>query len=251
MAYDGTDFHGWQVQPNAASVQQTLNEALCKVLRRDVYCVGAGRTDTGVHADYFVAHFEVSEEIADCDKVVFKLNAVLPESIAVFSIQHTDDELHSRFSALSRMYYYRLSFRKNPFSRWNRYRPYFEPDFELMNEAAKLLLTTTDFTSFSKLHTDTKTNECIVSRAVWVQESDTEWRFEIKANRFLRNMVRAVVGTLFDVGRHKIDIERFKAIIDSHDRCEASTSAPACGLSLVDIEYPTGLGFERTVKIER
>lgn len=246
MAYDGTDFHGWQIQPNANSVQQTMNDALQKVLRREVYIVGAGRTDTGVHADYFVAHFDTPEQIDDIEKVVFKLNAVLPDSIAIYTMQLVDDDLHSRFSAISRTYHYRLSFQKTPFDHTTTYRPYFTPDFEAMNEAAKLLLEVTDFTSFSKLHTDTKNNDCNVTKALWVEQSTGNWYFEIKANRFLRNMVRAIVGTLFDVGRGKISKKQFADIIAAKNRCEAATSAPARGLSLVDIEYPQDKGFVRT-----
>jgi tRNA pseudouridine38-40 synthase len=244
MAYDGTNFHGWQIQPNASSVQEVMNDALRKVFRKDIYIVGCGRTDTGVHSDYFVAHFDV-DDVQDLDipHCVFKLNSILPPEVAVYSLQLADSELHSRFSARSRTYFYRLSKVKTPHLRFNHFRPFFQLDFEKMNQAAAELLRFTDFTSFSRLHTETKTNDCNVMYAKWVQQPDGNWYFIIKANRFLRNMVRAIVGTLFDVGRGKITVEQFVEIIEAKDRKRASTSAAACGLSLVDIEYPEGYGF--------
>lgn len=244
MAYDGTNFHGWQIQPNASSVQEVMNDALRKVFRKDIYIVGCGRTDTGVHSDYFVAHFDV-DDVQDLDipHYIFKLNSILPPEVAVYSLQLADNELHSRFSARSRTYFYRLSMIKTPHLRFNHFRPFFPLDFEKMNQAAAELLRFTDFTSFSRLHTETKTNDCNVMYAKWVQQPDGNWYFIIKANRFLRNMVRAVVGTLFDVGRGKITVEQFVDIIEAKDRKCASTSAVACGLSLVDIEYPEGYGF--------
>lgn len=244
MTYDGTAYHGWQVQPNAVSVQEKMNDALLKLFRDpEVYIVGAGRTDTGVHSEYFVAHFDVKEEIADIDHALFKFNAILPPDVAVHSLQRVDDKLHARFSATSRTYFYRVSLRKDPMMRHMSFRPIFPLDFDQMNAAAALLLQYTDFTSFSRLHTDTKTNDCFVSKAVWRQVDKDNWIFEIKANRFLRNMVRAVVGTLFDVGRGKMTIDAFRAIIEAKDRCRAGSSAAPQGLSLVDIEYPAGHGF--------
>lgn len=243
MSYDGTAYHGWQVQPNATSVQQTFDDAMCKALRRNVYIIGAGRTDTGVHARYYVAHFETDDVVEDLDFLKYKLNVILPPDISVKSIQPVDKTLHSRFSAISRVYKYNISLSKDPFARAYSYKPNFELDFEKMNQAAELLLHYTDFTSFSRLHTDTKTNDCNVTLAVWQKISDNDWVFTIAANRFLRNMVRAIVGTLMDVGRNKISIDDFVRIIEQKDRCKAGSSAPGHALALVDIEYPKGFGF--------
>ncbi len=247
MAYDGTNYHGWQIQPNAASVQQEINNALLKLFRQpEVYVVGAGRTDTGVHADYFVAHFDLAEPIDDVPRALFKFNAILPADISVYSLQLVDDKLHSRFSALSRTYHYRITTHKNPMTRLYSFRPFFPLDFERMNQAAESMLHYTDFTSFSRLHTQVKTNDCNVTCAHWIATGDDTWCFEIRANRFLRNMVRATVGTLFDVGRGKISVDDFRHIIEAKDRALASASAAPQGLSLVDIAYPEGRGFQKT-----
>ncbi len=252
LTYDGTNYHGWQVQPNADSVQARMNDALLKLFRLpEVYIVGAGRTDTGVHAEYFVAHFDLPHEIDDAERTLFKFNAILPPDIAVHSIQKVDDKLHSRFSARSRTYYYRLTMKKSPMMRHLTYRPLFPLDFDRMNEAAAKMLNYTDFTSFSRLHTQTKTNDCNIVRAEWRQTGCDEWTFEIKANRFLRNMVRAVVGTLFDVGRGKLSVADFQAIIEAKERASAGMSAAPQGLSLVDIEYPEGMGFVPMARIVR
>ena len=248
MAYDGTAYHGWQLQPNAVSVQEVLMEAVRKLTHdKELYVVGAGRTDTGVHADYYVAHFETQVEIGDLGKAVFKLNSILPPDVTVFSIQPVDEKLHSRFSATSRTYHYRLTSQKDPFRRAYSFRPYFPLDFEAMNLAAEILLTVDDFTSFSKLGTEVKTNICDVSVARWFEQAPGQMTFEIKANRFLRNMVRAVVGTLFEVGKGRMTLDEFRGVIARKDRCAAGTSVSAAGLSLVDIEYPTGRGFTPTV----
>ncbi len=243
LAYDGTNYHGWQIQPNAASVQATINDALHKALRRQVYIIGAGRTDTGVHASYYVAHFETDEPIEDVGFVLHRLNVILPPDVAVYSLQSVAPDLHSRFSAQKRTYKYYLSTRKIPFTRNYCYRPNFKLDFALMNEAASHLLSYHDFTSFARLHADTATNECTVTRAEWTQTGCDEWVFTISANRFLRNMVRAIVGTLIDVGRGRLTVGDFVTIIEAKNRCKASTSAPAQALFLHDIEYPEGFGF--------
>lgn len=249
LAYDGTNYHGWQLQPNASSVQGVINDALAKLLRPNpAYIVGCGRTDTGVHADYFVAHFDVEQPIEDVDYAKFKLNSILPPDVAVYSIQLVDDELHSRFSATERTYFYRLTTDKSPQMRWRAFHPYFAPDYELMNRAAERLIGVQDFTSFSRLHTQTTNNICDVRAAQWEMYDECNWQFRITANRFLRNMVRAVVGTLFDVGRGKISIEQFGDIIEAKNRALASTSAAPQGLSLVDVVYPEGHGFQRRVK---
>jgi len=252
MAYDGTNFHGWQVQPNAITVQELMNDALWKIFRQPketTYIVGAGRTDTGVHSDYFVAHFDLPEAVdaSEIEHILFKFNAILPPDVSVFSMQAVDEKMHARFSAQSRTYHYRLSLNKVPSRRLTHFTPFFLPDFDKMNEAATLLLNYTDFTSFARLHADTKTNDCFLSHAFWREVSVNEWFFEIKANRFLRNMVRAIVGTLLEVGRGKLSIERFREIIEAKNRCLAGSSAEARGLSLVDIQYPEGKGFIRTL----
>lgn len=243
MAYNGTPFHGWQVQPNAVSVQAVVDDALSKLLRIPVHVVGAGRTDTGVHASYFVAHFDISIEIDNPAHFLYKVNRILPRDVVVYSIQEVDQELHSRFSAISRTYHYNLVLLKNPFKQETAYLPVYNLDFDLMNQAAQLLFDYTDFTSFSKLHTDVKTNNCTVMLAHWHQIGDHEWQFVIRADRFLRNMVRAIVGTLLDVGRGKITLEDFKKVIEEKNRGGAGSSAPAHALFLVDIAYPEGAGF--------
>lgn len=236
LSYDGSRYHGWQVQPNGISVQQTLAEALSVIMRRPVEITGAGRTDAGVHARYMVAHFDVDDTV-DCALCKDKLNRLLPPDINVFDVFPVNDDMHARFSAKSRRYEYVVTLIKNPFLRAYSYRLNRKPDFDLMNQAAAMLLDQTDFTSFSKLHTDVKTNFCKVTRAEWVQVDDTTWKFIIEADRFLRNMVRAVVGTLLDVGFGKIGLQDFASIIEKKDRCSAGMSVPASGLFLVDVKY--------------
>lgn len=246
LAYDGTNYHGWQLQPNAVSVQEVVTDALRKLTRDEQLSVmGAGRTDTGVHADYFVAHFDTCAPLCveDEEKLLFKLNSILPPDVAAYSIQSVEQNLHSRFSAISRTYHYRLTLDKRPMLRHVTFRPYFHLDFNVMNEAAEVLKSVDDFTSFSKLGTQVKTNICDVSVARWFEEAPGRMTFEIKANRFLRNMVRAVVGTLFEVGKGKMSIDEFRDVIERKDRCAAGSSVSAAGLSLVDIEYPAGRGF--------
>lgn len=236
FAYDGTRYHGWQVQPNADSVQARLNDALTKLLPIPTECVGAGRTDTGVHASKMVAHFDTEVEL-DCVQFAFRLNRIVPEDIAVHKVERVDDDLHARFSAVRRTYHYFVYTQKNPYRRHYANRLNYTPDYELMNEAAALLLDVEDFTSFSKLNNDQKTNICDVSHARWVQIEDDYWRFEITANRFLRNMVRAVVGTLLEVGRGRMTLEEFKGVIAAQNRCSAGESVAANALFLVDVEY--------------
>ncbi len=244
MAYNGANYHGWQVQNNAITVQEAVNGAISTLLKEDVNVVGAGRTDTGVHSSYFVAHFDVSAQITDFNHFIFKLNRILPNDVLIYNIQEVDNELHSRFSALSRTYHYDITLRKEPFRSGVAHRSVYDLDFDAMNKASLKLFDYQDFTSFSKLHTDVKTNNCKIMKAEWVQLSEYEWRYIIKADRFLRNMVRAIVGTLLDVGRNKIDINQFVNIIEGKNRCAAGSSAPPQALSLVDIEYPQGGGFK-------
>jgi len=240
LAYNGKNYHGWQIQPNAISVQEVLNNCIGKMLGEEINVVGCGRTDTGVHATYFVAHFESAKEFVDGAQFCYKLNRFLPRDIAVFSLQKVDEETHSRFSAVSRTYEYHLVTHKDPFLQEYAYHLSAPLDFDLMNIAAKELFNYIDFTSFSKLHTDVKTNNCTITKAQWVF-TGTKWVFTISADRFLRNMVRAIVGTLLEVGKGKLSIDEFKKIIESKDRALAGTSAPAQALYLIDVKYPEEL----------
>jgi len=238
LAYEGTNYHGWQVQPNGVSVQECLQKALSTLLRVETEVVGAGRTDAGVHAKLMVAHFDSEKEDLNLALLTDKLNRLLPPDISVYRVCKVHPEAHARFDALSRTYKYYITSVKSPFNRHLKWRMHGSLNYELMNEAAKILFEYTDFTSFSKLHTDVKTNNCKIMQAEWIQEDETTWVFTIKADRFLRNMVRAVVGTLVEVGRGKISIEEFRKVIEQKDRCKAGASVPGHALFLVDIEYP-------------
>ncbi len=238
LAYDGTNYHGWQIQPSAISIQEVLEKAFSMILRENINIVGCGRTDTGVHASYYVAHFDVENPILDTEKLVFKLNSFLPKDIVLFSITEACEDFHARFGATSRSYQYHLVTRKSPFEEQYAFKPNFFPDFDAMNKVALRLLEYTDFTSFSKLHTDVKTNNCDVRKAYWEQISEYHWVFNITADRFLRNMVRAIVGTLLEVGKGKISEERFCHIIENKNRNEAGVSVPGKALFLTDIRYP-------------
>ena len=240
FSYDGAAYHGWQVQPNAVTVQQVLEEALAKLVRQPVPLVGAGRTDAGVNAACMVAHGDFPAEV-DCAQLVYKLNKILPPDIAVSDVRRVKDDAHARFDALSRRYNYRVVTAKSPFVRRYACRVMPGLDFEAMNRAAELLYEYKDFTSFSKLHTDVKTNNCKVTHAVWRRVGEHEWVFEIEADRFLRNMVRAIVGTLLLVGRGKMDIDGFRAVIENKARGEAGDSAPGEALFLVNVEYPNDI----------
>jgi tRNA pseudouridine38-40 synthase len=236
IAYNGSSFHGWQRQPNATSVQEVIEETFSKLHSgKDVPIVGCGRTDAGVHAKKYFFHVDLPE-IANIEHLIFKLNRMFPKDIAVFNVHAVNEEYHARFDAKKRTYRYFIHQKKDPFK--ERVSLYFpkELNFESMNSAAKLLLGTQDFGSFSKLHTDVKTNICEVFSAEWLQ-SENETYFEISANRFLRNMVRAIVGTLIDVGMGKLNNDDVLSILASKDRQEASLSVPAHGLYLWDIEY--------------
>jgi len=236
LAYDGSDFHGWQMQDNAHSVQAELTEKLVLMLKEDFHIVGCGRTDTGVHAREFYAHFDINSEIEGIRDFIYKLNSFLPRSIAIYDLYLVDNEMHTRFSAKSRTYKYYISTQKNPFKENFSYQFLPKLDVKNMNKAAEMLLEYTDFTSFSKLHTQTATNNCDISHAKW-EETDEMLVFTITADRFLRNMVRAIVGTLIEVGKGKMKVEDFRKVIESKDRREAGFSAPAKGLFLHDIIY--------------
>ncbi|MBQ2808615.1 MAG: tRNA pseudouridine(38-40) synthase TruA [Bacteroidaceae bacterium] len=237
VSYDGAAYHGWQVQPNAVTVQQVLEEALEKLMRSSVSLVGAGRTDAGVNAACMVAHVDFPCEV-DCAQMVYKLNRILPPDIAVSDVRRVKDSAHARFDALSRRYNYRVVTAKSPFVRRYACRVMPGIDFETMNRAAELLYEYTDFTSFSKLHTDVKTNNCKVTHAVWRKVGEHEWVFEIEADRFLRNMVRAIVGTLLLVGRGKMSVEGFRQVIENKARGEAGDSAMGEALFLMEVKYP-------------
>ncbi|MCD8080205.1 MAG: tRNA pseudouridine(38-40) synthase TruA [Bacteroides sp.] len=237
LAYDGSRYHGWQIQPNGSSVQECLMHALSTFLRSETEVTGAGRTDAGVHAEMMVAHFNHSE-ILDGEWVTDKLNRILPQDISVYKVVPVAPDAHARFDATSRTYNYYVVISKSPFLRNYRYRLFHTPDFAKMNEAAAVLYEYTDFTSFSKLHTDVKTNNCVVTQAVWKQVDETTWVFTITADRFLRNMVRAIVGTLLEVGRGKLSLQEFRQVIESKDRGKAGSSAPGHALFLVNVTYP-------------
>ena len=240
LEFDGGAYNGWQIQPNSPSIQQCLEESLFLFLRKEVSVTGAGRTDAGVHAAGMVAHFDLDEP-QDCTWMKKKLNGILPDDIAVHRIVPVSPDAHARFDALSRTYKYYVSLDKTAFNRNYSWFIPNKPDFRQMNRAAKLLLSTVDFTSFSKLHTNTKTNDCDVTDAHWRRLGDGRWVFTITADRFLRNMVRAIVGTLMEVGRHRISVEEFHTVILKRDRCCAGDSAPAQGLFLHRVEYPDSI----------
>ncbi len=240
-SYNGAAYCGWQVQPNGIAVQEVLQHALRTVLRDPrLEVVGAGRTDAGVHAKLMVAHFDADLGGLDACGLLAKLNSLLPPDVAVHALRPVRADAHARFDAVARRYEYHVVLRKDVFRTGLAARLYRMPDFERMNEAARLLLGRRDFTSFSKLHTDVKTNICTVTHAEWTQR-DGEWVFTIEADRFLRNMVRAVVGTLLEVGRGRMPVDGFARVIEARDRCRAGTSAPAQGLYLVDVRYPDEL----------
>lgn len=252
LSYNGGPFHGWQRQPNSSSVQQTLEEALSTVLRCNIPVTGAGRTDTGVHARCMYTHFDIDKEkVGDidefCSRIVRSLNSLCGRYIVVKRLYPVEDEMHARFSAVSRTYKYFITFERNPFLYPLSWHCPSELNVSAMNEAAAYLLTVSDFTSFAKLHADTKTNLCNVTEAYWRPlSSQGEYPalevpgivFTITADRFLRNMVRAVVGTLLDVGRGKLTLEDFKDIINRKDRCAAGQSVPPQALFLWNVEYP-------------
>lgn len=238
LAYRGAPFHGWQSQPGEVTVQETLEKALTTVMRQEMKIVGAGRTDTGVNARMMIAHFDVGEPIADTVRLVRGLNSLVGKDIAVYEIYEVPSDKHARFDATSRTYHYYALPEKSPFFYPLSWKAPEGLDYESMNEAAAFLLTTSDFTSFAKLHTDAKTNICKVTHAQWHPVPEIGgWVFVITADRFLRNMVRAVVGTLVDVGRGKMTIEEFKAVIDRKDRCAAGTSMPGHALYLWEVTY--------------
>ena len=254
MSFDGSAYHGWQIQPHSPSVQEVLQRALSTLLGAEVAVTGAGRTDTGVHAHTMVAHFDWQEPL-DAPQLAYRLNRILPRDIAVRSVRAVAESLHARFSEVSRTYHYYIHQQKNPFLRTYSWEVHYDLDFPLMNRAAEYLLTVEDFGAFCKAGSDAKTTLCTVTEARWVKITpsappsfETEqpfggsqvgeaWCFIITANRFLRNMVRAVVGTLIEVGRHRMTLDEFKDVVACGSRSAAGESVPAHGLFLWDVAY--------------
>ena len=234
--YNGAGYHGWQRQPNGSSVQETLEDAMSTLMRTTIALTGAGRTDAGVHARFMTAHFD-TDILFDAEHVVKRLNVYLPADIAIFKIEQVANDLHARFDATSRTYQYFVHTHKDAFIKDQSLQVTPTLRFDLMNDAAQALFNYIDFTSFSKLHTDVKTNNCTITHAQWTQIDEHKWVFTITANRFLRNMVRAIVGTLVDVGRGKYSVAEFEDIIVSRDLSRSSAGAPACGLFLSDVRY--------------
>ena len=235
MSYKGTNYHGWQIQPDASSVQEEITKALATILQEKILLVGAGRTDAGVHASQMFAHVDTVKKLSN--NYVHKLNAILPNDIVIKSIKEVSDDTHARFDAVSRTYEYKILLGRDPFlleTTWQLHQKNLQ--IEKMNEAANLLFKYEDFESFSKVKTDVNTFNCTIMKAVWTLE-DKHLIFHIKANRFLRNMVRAVVGTLLEVGLGKKTVEDFRKIIESKKRSEAGLSVPAKGLFLTEVCY--------------
>ncbi|WP_373512513.1 tRNA pseudouridine(38-40) synthase TruA [Persicitalea sp.] len=241
LAYKGTNFIGWQRQVKGRSVQQTLEEALTTILRQPIEVVGSSRTDAGVHASQQFAHFDLEKAMPDANKVVYRLNSLLPSDLAVKEIFSVANDVHARFAATHRRYEYRLIRQKNPFLAGEAY--IFRPDLDIeeMNAAAALLLQHDDFESFSKVHTDVKTFVCEITQAEW-QQKDEVLTFVVQSNRFLRGMVRGLVGTLLEVGTGKSTVADFEKIILAKDRRAAGPQAPAQGLFLVEVGYPSAIG---------
>ncbi len=237
FSYHGAAYVGWQIQPNGLSVQEVMQKAFSTILRSEIEIVAAGRTDAGVHAKKMIAHFDLEQLLPENFDFVNKLNSFLPNDIAIHKIVKVKPDAHARFDAISRKYEYHLVCEKNVFLTDFAMRVFHPLDFEMMNKAAETLLEYTDFTSFSKLHTDVKTNNCKVMQAKWCFEKD-RWIFTIEADRFLRNMVRAIVGTLLEVGRGKMSVAEFRQVIEAKNRCNAGTSVPGKGLYLVEVTYP-------------
>jgi len=241
IAFKGTCYHGWQIQKNAITVQYIIEQALYKITGESIKTTGAGRTDAGVHAKFFSLHIDSRHELfKNVSIFLYKINSILPDDIAVLGLHEVSPDFHARYSALARIYEYRLCRVKDPFLFDFTWRYERDLDLNLMNEAAYLLCSYDDFTSFSKLHSNTKTNYCKVNYACW-KEDGSSMVFRIKADRFLRNMVRAIVGSLIEVGRGKINIMQFREIIESKNRGKAKYSAPAKGLFLTSVEYPQNI----------
>ena len=239
LSYDGTNYHGWQIQDNAATVQEELNSALSTIIEKDISCTGCGRTDAGVHASEFYAHFDASIISDPYPSLIYKLNGRLPGDIAVHQLYHVDDEANSRFDAISRSYSYRINTQKDAFAGPYVYFHYQKVNLDVMNRCGKILQQHTDFSCFSRSNTQTKTNNCDIIDVEWL-EREGKLEFRISANRFLRGMVRAIVGTLLEVGAGKISEDDFIKILEGKDRTKAGYSVPARGLFLNKVTYPDG-----------
>ena len=238
MAYNGSAYFGWQRQPKQVSVQEVVERALSKILsNKPIEIVGCGRTDTGVHAAQYFFHVDIAFSMFSLSDLHYKMNSILPNDIAVYAVTEVGQDIHARFSATARTYRYFIHWKKDPFLADRSLFVRHKPDFIAMNEAAKHIIGRKDFTSLSKLHTDVKTNICEVTNAIWVQTSETEAYFEITANRFLRNMVRATVGTLLEVGTEKIQPAELLTILEAKDRGQAAVSVPAHALFLWEVKY--------------
>lgn len=247
LSYNGTDFNGWQVQENTPNtVQQVLEEKLSMLLKENIEITGCGRTDAGVHARNYVAHINshCTDLVENKKHWIYKFNTVLPPSISINNIQKVKDDAHARFGAQQRVYFYFIHQQKNPFTEPFSWYVFGDIDFELMNKAGQILLEYEDFSSFSKAHSQTKTNNCKITKAVWQKAGDNEWRFTISADRFLRGMVRAIVGTLILVGKNRITLSDFRRIIEAKDRAKAGQNAPANALFLTGIQYPKDIYLE-------
>ncbi len=240
LAYNGEKYCGWQIQPNGISVQGTVEMALATLLRTPTPIVGAGRTDSGVHARMMTAHFDNEQETLDTTELTNKLNRILPKDIVIHNIVGVKNDAHARFDATSRLYRYYITTQKDPFLHHLKYKVHGNLDLEAMNACANVLFEYEDFTSFSKLHTDVKTNNCTIMQAQWEKQSE-DYIFTIKANRFLRNMVRSIVGTLLEAGRGKMNINDMRNIIEAKNRSMAGTSVPGHALFLEEIEYEKGI----------
>lgn len=236
FSYDGTQYHGWQIQPNGVTVQSELQRCLSLLLRQEVSVTGAGRTDTGVHARHMAAHFD-TDVVFDAVVLTKKLNGLLHQDIAVERIEEVEGDKHARFSAVARTYRYYIHTSKNPFLRHYSLEMHYVLDFGLMNEAGRILLAYGDFGAFCKAGSDVKTTLCHVTHAQWHQTAPDAWYFEITANRFLRNMVRAVVGTLIEVGRGRMTLDEFRSVVEGGQRTQAGESMPAKALFLEEVNY--------------
>lgn len=237
LSYDGTNFSGWQFQPNHPSIQEEIENALTVLTRVSQKIIGCGRTDTGVHADYYIAHWDGPNELAS--NFAMKMNALLPRSISIHSITPVKDNAHARFDATSRKYHYFLHTRKNPFLKLYSYEfPFYNLDFIKMQEAAKILLEFDEFLPLIKLDKETKKTKCLLYTSEWIQLDEHAWRYEVSANRFLYNMVRRIVGTSIMIGRGKLSLESFRDSLIHQTPLQYINLAPANGLHLVDVVYP-------------
>lgn len=238
FSYDGTRYHGWQIQPNGISVQSELQRCLSLLLREDVVVTGAGRTDAGVHARRMAAHFDTDKEV-DCTQLCHRLNRVLPRDIAAIKVENVPTDMHARFSAIRRTYHYYFHTRRDPFALAYSCELHYNLDRQLMQQACDILMEYKDFGAFCKSHSDAKTTMCDLFEARFIDIDSDHYYFRITANRFLRNMVRAVVGTLVDVGRGRLTLEELRHVIEGKSRCDAGESMPGNALFLEDVQYLT------------